>query len=202
VRDLALRARLDRGDLQALAAANALAPLAGNRREALWHAAAGLPDADLLRGAAAPEAAPAIAAPSEGEEIVADYRSLGLTLGRHPLALLRPRLAARRFLDAAALQACGNGQPARGCGIVTMRQRPETAKGTMFITLEDETGLVNVIVWPGLIERQRRELLGASLLGVYGIWQRENGVSHLVAKRVVDLSNWLGSLATPSRDFR
>jgi error-prone DNA polymerase len=202
VRDLALRARLDRGDLQALAAANALAPLAGNRREALWHAAAGLPDADLLRGAAAPEAAPAIAAPSEGEEIVADYRSLGLTLGRHPLTLLRPRLAARRFLDAAALQACGNGQPARGCGIVTMRQRPETAKGTMFITLEDETGLVNVIVWPGLIERQRRELLGASLLGVYGIWQRENGVSHLVAKRVVDLSNWLGSLATPSRDFR
>jgi error-prone DNA polymerase len=83
-----------------------------------------------------------------------------------------------------------------------MRQRPETAKGTMFITLEDETGLVNVIVWPALIDRQRRELLGASLLGVYGVWQREAGVSHLVAKRVVDLSNWLGSLATTSRDFR
>ncbi|MBK4734599.1 error-prone DNA polymerase [Noviherbaspirillum pedocola] len=202
VRDLALRARLDKSDLGALAAANALAPLAGNRRTALWQAAAGLPDRDLLRGAAPDEAAPAIVAPSEGQDIVADYRSLGLTLGRHPLALLRPRLAARRFLAATALAACGHGQPARGCGIVTMRQRPETAKGTMFVTLEDETGLVNVIVWPGLIERQRRELLGAALLGVYGVWQRENGVSHLVAKRVVDLSNWLGGLATSSRDFR
>jgi error-prone DNA polymerase len=202
VRDLALRARLDKGDLQALAAANALAPLAGNRRQALWQAAAGLPDRDLLRGAATEDAAPRIAAPSEGHDILADYRSLGLTLGRHPLALLRPRLAARRFLAADALHACANGQLARGCGIVTMRQRPETAKGTMFITLEDETGLVNVIVWPALIDRQRRELLGASLLGVYGVWQREAGVSHLVAKRVVDLSNWLGSLATTSRDFR
>jgi error-prone DNA polymerase len=208
VRDLALRAALDKRTLQALAAANALASLCmdgeqrGNRRAALWQAAAGLPDRDLLRGAAPAEALPQFAAPTEGQDLVADYRSLGLTLGRHPLALLRPRLAARRFLSAELLQRCGDGQLARGCGIVTMRQRPETAKGTMFVTLEDETGLVNVIVWPALIERQRRELLGASLLGVYGVWQRQQGVAHLVAKRVVDLSAWLGGLGVGSRDFR
>ena len=201
VHDLALRARLERVELQALAAANALLPLSGNRRQALWQALAGAPDKGLLRQAPLAEQAPALQAPSEGQEIMGDYRSLGLTLGRHPLTLLRERLTARRFMAAAVLHTYANGQFARGCGIVTVRQRPETANGTMFVTLEDETGLVNVIVWPALVEQQRRELLGASLLGVYGIWQSENEVRHLVAKRLVDLSAWLGRLATHSRDF-
>ena len=104
-------------------------------------------------------------------------------------------------MPAEVLHTYANGQFARGCGIVTVRQRPETAHGTMFVTLEDETGLVNVIVWPTLVEQQRRELLGASLLGVYGIWQSEQGVQHLVAKRLVDLSAWLWKLNTHSRDF-
>jgi error-prone DNA polymerase len=95
----------------------------------------------------------------------------------------------------------GNGRLARGCGIVTVRQRPETAKGTIFITLEDETGNVNVIVWPGLVEEQRREVMGAMLLGVYGQWQSANNVRHLVAKRLVDLSHLLGELDTRSRNF-
>ncbi|WP_151446996.1 error-prone DNA polymerase [Lacisediminimonas profundi] len=201
VRDLALRAHLTRHDLQVLAAANALAALSGNRRQALWQAVAGTPDKGLLRPATIREDAIELAPPSEADEILQDYRTLGLTLGRHPLALLRPALLKRRFLPAETLHTFANGQFARGCGIVTMRQRPGTANGVMFVTIEDESGLVNVIVWPSLVEQQRKELLGASLLGVYGIWQSERGVRHLVAKRFVDLSWMLGQLATSSRDF-
>ncbi|MBK3822141.1 OB-fold nucleic acid binding domain-containing protein, partial [Paraburkholderia aspalathi] len=89
----------------------------------------------------------------------------------------------------------------RACGIVTVRQRPGTAKGVMFVTLEDETGQVNVIIWPSLLEKQRREALGASLLAVYGVWQREGEVRHLVAHRLVDASPLLGSLVTSTRNF-
>jgi error-prone DNA polymerase len=201
VADLARRAQLDRGDLQVLAAGNALGPLAGHRRQALWQAAGGVPDKDLLRPTSPVEEVPVLAAPKEGEEIVGDYRAQGLTLGRHPLALLRERLLARRFLPADVLHDFQNGQLARACGIVTVRQRPGTAKGVLFLTIEDETGNVNVIVWPQLVEQQRREVLNASLLGVYGVWQREGEVRHLVAKRLVDMSHWLGKLDARSRDF-
>ncbi len=199
--ELGLRAQLTRHELQALAAANALQALAGHRRQALWQALAGAPDRDLLKPAPIREQPLALAPPSEAENILDDYRALGLTLGRHPLALLRPALLAQRFLPAATLNTFTSGQVARGAGIVTGRQRPQTANGTMFVTIEDETGAVNVIVWPALVERQRKELLGASLLGVYGVWQSANNVRHLVAKRLVDLSPWLGRLHTSSRDF-
>jgi error-prone DNA polymerase len=201
VADLARRAGLDRGDLQVLAASNALHALAGHRREALWQAVGAVPDKDLLRPTTPSEEAPVLGAPSEGDEIVGDYRSLGLTLGRHPLALLRPQLLAQRFLPAAVLADFQDGQLARACGIVTVRQRPGTAKGVLFMTLEDETGNVNVIIWPDLVERQRREVLNAPLLGVYGIWQRQGEVRHLVAKRLVDMSHLLGRLNTASRNF-
>jgi error-prone DNA polymerase len=201
VADLARRAALDRGDLQVLAGANALRSLAGHRREALWQAVGAVPDKDLLRPTTPDEEAPRLAAPSEGDEIVGDYRAQGLTLGRHPLALLRPQLLEKRFMPAALLNDYQDGQLARACGIVTVRQRPGTAKGVLFMTLEDETGNVNVIVWPSLVEQQRREVLGAPLLGVYGIWQRQGEVRHLVAKRLVDMSHLLGRLNTQSRDF-
>ncbi|MEO7581221.1 MAG: OB-fold nucleic acid binding domain-containing protein, partial [Massilia sp.] len=201
VADLARRAQLDRGDLQILAGANALQSLAGNRRQALWQAVGAVPDKDLLRPTTPEEAAPVLRAPSEGDEIVGDYRAQGLTLGRHPLALLRPQLLKQRFMTAATLADYQNGQLARACGIVTVRQRPGTAKGVLFMTLEDETGNINVIVWPSLVEQQRREVLSVPLLGVYGIWQREGEVRHLVAKRLVDLSHLLGKIATSSRDF-
>ncbi|MDB5597901.1 MAG: error-prone polymerase, partial [Hyphomicrobiales bacterium] len=201
LRDLALRAHLTRHDLQVLAAANALQGLAGNRRQALWQALAGVPERGLLRPAGIHEEELVLEPPSEADGIVQDYKTLGLTLGRHPLALLRASLAEKRFLPAATLRGFANGQLARGCGIVTMRQRPGTAKGVKFITNEDETGLVNVIVWPTLVEKQRKEVLDSSLLGVYGVWQSERGVSHLVARRLVDLSWMLGPLATTSRDF-
>lgn len=201
VADLARRGGLDRHDLQVLAAGNALQALAGNRRAALWQAAGAVPDRDLLRATTQEEEAPELAAPTEGESIVSDYRAQGLTLGRHPLALLRKQLLAQRFLPASTLSCYSNGQVARACGIVTVRQRPGTAKGVLFMTLEDETGTVNVIVWPDLVESQRREVLSAPLLGVYGVWQQEGIVRNLVAKRLVDMSHLLGRLRTSSRDF-
>jgi error-prone DNA polymerase len=201
VADLARRADLDRGDLQVLAAGNALLELAGHRRQALWEAVGAAPSKDLLRPAAPSEETPVLDAPSEGQDIVSDYRAQGLTLGRHPLALLRAQLLAKRFLPAEVLNDFQDGQLARACGIVTVRQRPGTAKGVLFLTIEDETGNVNVIVWPTLVETQRREVLGAHLLGVYGVWQRQGQVRHLVAKRLVDMSHLLGDLDTRSRDF-
>ena len=201
LQDLALRAQLTRTDMEALAAADALEALSGHRRQALWQAIASVPDKGLLKAAAIQEEHVELAAPSEGQSIIGDYATLGLSLRRHPLALLRERLLARRFLPAEVLNTFSNGQFARGCGIVTLRQRPETAKGTVFVTLEDETGQVNVIVWPQLVEMQRKELLGATLLGVYGIWQCEQSVRNLVAKRLVDLSPLLGRLSLHSRDF-
>jgi len=201
VADLARRAHLDRADLQVLAGANALVSLAGNRRAALWQAVGAVPDKDLLRPTTVDEDMPELAAPSEGDDIVGDYRAQGLTLGRHPLALLRKRLLDNRFMPASTLYDYKDGQLARACGLVTVRQRPGTAKGVLFLTLEDETGNVNVIVWKSLVEQQRKEVLGAPLLGVYGIWQRQGEVRHLVAKRLVDMSSLLGRLDTHSRDF-
>ncbi|MEW9583292.1 error-prone DNA polymerase [Paraburkholderia sp. DGU8] len=201
VKDLARRAQLDRKDLHVLADANALASLAGNRREALWQSVAAVPDKDMLAVAAVEDETPELGTPDEANDIVADYRSVGLTLGRHPLELLRPQLLANRLMPASTLRGYRDGRLARGCGIVTVRQRPGTAKGVMFVTLEDETGNVNVIVWPGLLETQRKEALGASLLAVYGVWQCQGEVRHLVAQRLVDMSHLLGGLVSTSRDF-
>jgi error-prone DNA polymerase len=190
---------LNRKDLRALAAAGALRSLAGHRRNAHWAAAGATrrPPLDVPRN----ESLPALPAPSEGQEIIADYASLGLTLGRHPLALLRERLKRLRLLDSQAIQAAPHGVPARTAGLVTCRQRPDTASGVIFVTLEDEHGNVNVVVWSSVVERQRRELLGARLLGVHGTIERDGEVVHLVAKRLVDHSELLGPLETASRDF-
>jgi error-prone DNA polymerase len=144
---------------------------------------------------------PALVAPREGEEIVADYASLGLTLGRHPLALLRTRLQELRFIDSRKLHLLAHGSTAHVAGLVTCRQRPDTASGVVFVTLEDEAGCMNVVVWRRLVESQRAELLGARLLGVHGVVERDADVVHLEARRLVDYSALLGPLAAPSRDF-
>ncbi|MBP0624692.1 error-prone DNA polymerase [Cupriavidus consociatus] len=204
VEDLALRAALDRHDIDVLAASDALAPLAGHRRQARWQARAAAGHAahrDLLYEAPPAEDALVLPAPRLGEDVTADYASLGLSLKSHPLALLRDRLKSMRFATASQLQRCGNGRRVRACGIVTVRQRPSTASGTIFATIEDETGTVNLILWPDLVERQRKEVLGATLLGVVGTWQRQGDVRHLVAKELVDLSSLLGRLMVGSRDF-
>ena len=203
--DLAKRADLARADLDALAAAGALAHLAGHRRQAAWAAAAIPLQRDLFAGVALREELVNFPEPREGEDIAADYRSLGLTLGRHPLALLRAALAAKRYLPAGALRASGNNALVRCAGIVTCRQRPGTASGVIFVTLEDETGFANVVVFNDLASRQRRLLLGSRLLGVAGTLQREgegeHAVVHLIARRLFDHSELLGRLVTASRDF-
>ena len=199
--DLTRRAELSPQDMQALARANALLNMVGHRREAAWQVAGMGTMPRLLKNAPIEEAPLALPLASEGQEILADYKSLGLTLNRHPLALLRERFTAMNLSSASQLQQFGNGKLARATGLVVGRQRPPTAKGTLFITLEDETGNINVIVWPDLVDKQRRELLNARLLTVYGVWQREGAVTHLIAKRVVDHTEMLGALAVASRNF-
>ncbi|HXE20867.1 MAG TPA: error-prone DNA polymerase [Rhodoferax sp.] len=206
--DLALRAGLDRGELGALAAADALISLSGHRRQQVWDAAAQQRVPALLQGAPVHEKALALPAAPEGEEIVFDYAAMGLTLRRHPLALLRPRLARLQLLTARELHDLPSGQRVAACGLVTVRQQPQTAKGTIFVTLEDETGPVNVIVWKQVRERQRNELLYSRLLAVHGTWQCDvesgGAVRHLVAERLQDLTPLLGRLgqqASRSRDF-
>ncbi|MCE2897015.1 MAG: error-prone DNA polymerase [Betaproteobacteria bacterium] len=198
---LARRAGLTRRDLDCLAAADAFESLAGHRRAALWAVAGMEAPAPLLREAPIREPSPQLPLMTEGEAIVADYASLGLTLGRHPLVLLRPRLVHRRMRTAAELGAARHGSLVRTAGLVTCRQRPGTASGVVFVTLEDETGCVNVVVWSALAERQRRALLGARLLGVHGTLERQGDVAHLIAGHLVDLSGMLGELLARSRDF-
>jgi len=198
--DLARRAQLDRGDLSALAAADALASLAGHRREALWETL-GVDEPTRLGMPAVQVAPPPLAAPTEGEEIVGDYGTLGLTLRRHPLALLRSRLDRKKIRTAHDIANARHGQLVRAAGIVTCRQRPATASGVIFVTLEDETGYMNLIVWNDLADRQRRELIGSRLLAVSGEVQRQGSVIHVLAKRLEDLSPLLGRLSTTSHDF-
>ncbi|MGE5115593.1 MAG: error-prone DNA polymerase, partial [Betaproteobacteria bacterium] len=201
--DFARRAALDARALDLLAQADALAGLTGHRHHAAW-AVKGIdtrPTA-LLRATRVHEPAVALDAPGAAEEMLADYRATGFSLEHHPLALLRAQLAEFRVQPAAVLRTYPDGRLARASGLVTHRQRPDTAKGTIFVTLEDETGAVNVIVWPRVGQAQRKPLVAARLLTVYGIWQREGEVMHLVATRLIDHTPLLGGLAARSRDFR
>jgi error-prone DNA polymerase len=199
--DFFRRTALGKRDLDCLADANALLQLTGHRRNALWQTLGKLPDELPLAVNSSPETQIELLAPAEGENLVADYRRLGLTLGRHPLALLRPRLTALKVATAADLANTSHQRGILVAGIVTGRQRPGTASGVVFVTLEDETGYINVVVWNTLVERQRKELLGSRLLGVHGVVERKDGVTHVVAGKLVDYSALLGGLAVQSRDF-
>jgi error-prone DNA polymerase len=205
VEDLALRAGLDRGDLRALAAADALASLAGHRRQQVWDASALQPVPPLLQGVPVQEPRLLLPAADEGQEVLLDYASTGLTLRSHPLSLLRSSLSKMKLMTAAELHGQPDGRLVRACGLVTMRQQPGTAKGVMFVTLEDETGCINVIVWKSLRERQRAAAVQSRLLAVHGVWQRdtESGgeVRHLIAGHLRDLTPLLGGLSSPSREF-
>jgi error-prone DNA polymerase len=205
VQELARRASLDRGDLEALAAAGALAGLSGNRHLAYWEVAGterALPLAPAAdRGSSVEEGQPLLPAPTEGQQIVADYAAVGLTLGRHPMALLRQRFVRTRVLAAGELGHVAHGRAVRTAGIVLMRQRPQSANGVTFLTLEDESGQVNVIVWDSVGQEQRRPMLESRLLEVHGELQREEGVMHVIARTLLDRSQLLGELLTRSRDF-
>jgi len=201
VQDLAGRTGLPSRDLEALAASGALTGIAGHRHRAHWAVAGVGPPSPMFPSLEIAEGVPLLRTPTEGQGIAADYRSLGLTLGRHPLALLRARLRARGISTASELQEARDEARVHAAGIVTARQRPPSAGGVTFVTLEDETGYINLIVWRQLAERQRRVLLESRLLGVWGEVQRQGGVLHVVAARLEDCSSLLGQLPSRSRDF-
>jgi error-prone DNA polymerase len=156
---------------------------------------------DLLEGVSVIEATPLLRPPSEAQDIVADYRHLGLTLGRHPMALLRDRFARHGFLRAEALADCADGEPVQVAGIVVTRQRPGSANGVNFVTLEDETGYINLVIWKDLADSERRVLVGARLMAASGKVQKQGDVIHVVVRELGDYNNLLGELTTVSRDF-
>src|SRR5690606_25029870 len=200
--DLCLRAGLDVRARERLADAAALRGLAGHRHRARWEVAAVEAQLPLFAGQPAPrEARVPLPLPTAGEDLHADYATVGTTLGPHPLSLLRRQLRARRCRDSRELAAVENGRPVRVAGLVIGRQRPQTATGITFVTLEDEHGMVNVVVWRDLAERQRRELIGSQLLQVEGRLECESGVRHLSAGRLTDLTALLTGLDVRSRDF-
>lgn len=203
--------------LERLAGAGALARLSGHRHQAYWH---------LLE---APESAPlwsaghtlgessavynvpelqrsthekvSLPAPSEGQDLLSDFATLGLTLGRHPLELLRERGLLRHCLPASELSRQDPGRPVQVAGLVTGRQRPGSASGVTFVTLEDETGNINVVVWLATARQQRRPLLTARLLHVKGVLERQGDIVHIMAGKLTDLSHLIRTLPVPSRDF-
>ena len=202
VQDLGARALLERLELEALADAGALRDLSGNRHLTFWQVAGSERELPLAPVPRSGEATPLLAPPTEGQNIAADYRSHGLTLGRHPLALLREELAAGHVATSVGLQDLPHGRVVRVAGIVTARQRPQAAGGVMFVTLEDETGYVNLIVWEKVWSRARRIANHSRLLEVQGMLQREGLVIHVIARKLVDRTQLLGSVVTQSRDFR
>jgi error-prone DNA polymerase len=205
IQDLTERALLDRGDLEALAAAGALASLSGNRHLAFWEVAGTEKPLPLappgMRAGRIEEGQPLLTTPTEAEGIVADYRAVGLTLGRHPMALLREDLLKMGLLSAIDLQCIAHGRRVSVAGIVLMRQRPQTASGVTFVTLEDESGQVNVIVWESVGRVHHRALVEARMLEVQGELQRQEEITHLIAERLIDRTALLGKLLTRSRDF-
>jgi error-prone DNA polymerase len=202
VPDLVARAQLDRRDREALAAADALRVLAGNRHRARWDITGIEEPSPLFPVTRIEEGVPMLRSPTEGQDIAADYNHTGLTLRRHPMALLRPLFASRHMLSAEQVEASHDEALINTAGLVITRQRPGSAKGVFFVTLEDETGYINLVVWDAVATRWRRPLLNATLMGVSGTVQREGDVLHVVARRLEDHSYLLGRLTAKSRSFR
>ena len=203
VADLSHRVDLDSRHLALLADAGALKGLAGHRHRARWQASGvekTLPLFEGLPGTCEP--APALPLPTPWQDTQADYSTTGTTLGRHPMRFIRRQLEARGYLRSVQLEALPHGRRVRHAGIVRMRQSPPTASGVTFVTLEDEDGMINVVVWQQVMQRQRRTLVESRLLGIEGRWERVEGVSHLIAERMTNLDGLLGGLETGSRDFR
>jgi error-prone DNA polymerase len=202
VADLTRRAKLKASERARLADAGALASLSGDRHRARWDSAGAEQPAPVLAAATMHEAAVELRAPSLREDVMTDYATLGLSLRAHPLALVRTELARRRVSPARlTTDAANRGRTMRCAGLVTVRQHPGTAKGVTFVTLEDETGIVNVVVWRALAERQHRVLLESTVMAVDGVLEASEGVHHLIAKRLHDYSTLLPELGFASRDF-
>ena len=200
--ELCERVGLDRRELGVLASAGALRALEGHRHQARW-AVAGVENPEgLFASQQRFEATPMLSKPTEGQNIVADYKSVGLTLERHPMHLIRHRLDRFRYVQAERLPEMANGRSISVAGLVITKQRPGTASGVTFVTLEDETGHINLVVWKHIAERDRAALLNARLMGVRGELQIEGQVIHVIAHQLIDHTGMLGDLEVKSRDFR
>ncbi|MCH8334570.1 MAG: error-prone DNA polymerase [Proteobacteria bacterium] len=202
IQQLLERSRLNRRELSALAAAGALKSIAGHRHKVRWSVAGVEEPMPLIPSMDRYEAIPMLNKPTEGQDIVADYQSLGLTLARHPLALIRAHLDSCHYVTADRLQDLPGGRHIRVAGLVITKQRPGTASGVTFVTLEDESGCVNLIVWKKIADEQRDVLLHARLMGVEGELQKEGKVIHVIARKLIDHSGLLGELSVKSRNFR
>jgi error-prone DNA polymerase len=203
--ELRTRAGLNQRDMELLAGANAMPSFTSNRHQAYWQLLEHEEPAELFANDTmadyTPEPCHLLPAPTEGQNVLADYSSQGLTLQRHPLALLREQGHLRYCLTADQLKTTRPGIPVQVAGLVTGRQRPGTASGVTFVTLEDETGNVNVVVWLDTARRQRKPLLTARLLHVKGIIEKEGDIVHIMAGKLSDLSHLINALPVSSRDF-
>ena len=189
------RVKLNQAELQALATSGALNTLSNShRRRAAWNASGVLPNTPIFKSNQIPEGIPMIRSPSEAEETYADYASMGLTLGTHPLELLRPRLRKFNVITNVEAHQFHSGNIAHIAGLVVTRQRPATAKEVTFVTLEDETGNINLIVWKKIGMSQNQLLNGSKLLGVSGTIQTEDEVMHLIAQHLFDYTYMLNNL--------
>jgi error-prone DNA polymerase len=203
VTDLCVRADLDNRARASLADSGALRGLVGHRHRARWEMA-GVEVQRPLFGddCFGEEAQVALPLPSVAQDLMADYDTLGTTLGPHPLAMLRHTLAAKRFRSSKDLLGEEHGRHFSVAGLVVGRQRPGTASGVTFVTLEDEHGMINVVVWRDLAERQRKVLVGSQLMQVFGKFEYQKGVRHIIAQRLWDLTPLLTGLDVRSRDFK
>jgi error-prone DNA polymerase len=201
VQQLLERVGLDQRELGVLASSGALRSLSGDRHKARWAVSGAEKPMPLFPSMDRYEATPLLRRPTEGQNIVADYQSTGLSLERHPICLLRSHLDRYRYVSAQQLPGMDNGQKINVAGLVITKQRPGTASGVTFVTLEDETGQINLVLWKKVAEQYRAALLNARLLGVAGELQIEGKVIHVIANRLIDHTNMLGNLAVRSRDF-
>jgi error-prone DNA polymerase len=201
IADLVHRAGLSRHATQVLAMSGAVRILSKNRNVAFWEVLGTDHQQSLIAGAPGREAQPLLPRPSEWEEMLRDYRQMRLTTGRHPLALLRSRLDELDVVRRKDLDGIASGSVVRVCGLVTHLQHPQTAQGVVFASLEDETGINNIIVWPGVFEKYRHSILQTNLMLVSGQLQNQDNVVHVVAQRIDDMTAWVRSIPRNSRDF-
>lgn len=200
VADLWRRAAVPVSALEQLADADAFASMRLSRRQALW-AIRGLDDGELPLEMPSVEPQVALRQLPAGGEVVADYRATGLTLRDHPVRFVREELQRLGAVPCAALATRPPGRRVMVAGVILVRQRPGSAKGTMFATIEDETGHANLIVWPSVFERNRRTVLSARMIACRGLLQRESDVIHVVAEQLTDLSDLLASVGERGDPF-
>ncbi|MFK7734139.1 MAG: error-prone DNA polymerase [Pseudomonadales bacterium] len=202
VQELARRAGLNRQEIEALVSADALRALSGHRHQSHWETSAIEPVAPLTAGTPSDlREGIELSAPNEVQDVLADYRATGLSIKRHPMALLRQQAPFSRCKTANDLQRLNHGRIVRVAGIVTGKQRPGTASGVVFLTLEDETGNINIVIWKSLQERCRQALMQSKIMLVKGVMESKGSVIHVVAGDLMDYSKSLAGLNSKSRDF-